>query len=203
MFNGISAFFKDKNYNPKEYWNQRTDPNNEKGNEQERVAFDRDYIDRQVRGSSSVLELGPGVGRTFDAYNKGVNVSALDISENYKEQLVEEATKRSLGISFCCLDRADSSFPYSDKKFPVGVASQVLLHIPPANIKHTISELVRTCEKVVIITFYEHSPERKNKKAKHVFNHDYIKIISELGCQIDNLVMKDKRIYFTVQDYSG
>lgn len=143
-------------YDPVKYWNKRPNPNNELGETKERVAFDIDYISRVVGSEASVLELGPGVGRTFGAYNKGSKITALDISTKYADRLKETAQELGLTLEQVFLEDPKAAFPLKDNSFKVGVCSQVLLHIEPAAVTHSLKELVRVCEKVVIITAYKH-----------------------------------------------
>lgn len=191
-------------YDPVEYWSSRTNPNNELGESKDRVNFDVSYIKKFVGNleEATVLELGPGVGRTFSAYSGGQTITTLDISTKYSEKLALTAEKSQLNLTQQHLKPMDS-FPFEDQSFAVGVASQVLLHIPPENIRHTIKELARVCENVVIITAYVHESSNERASVNHVFNHDYIGICTDLGCAMHNVIMNEGRICFTLRKWSS
>lgn len=185
-------------YDPFTYWSERENPNNSEGERQERVNFDVEYIRGAIGDVNSILELGPGVGRTFAAYTCDSNIATLDISTNYAEKLLSVADALNLHLTQQYL-KPRAPFPFEDQSFNVGVASQVLLHVPPESIEHTLSELVRVCEKIVIITAYKHEPPCIRLNGNHVFNHDYFSICTSLGCVMNNVVMNDGRILFTAE----
>jgi hypothetical protein len=186
-------------YDPIAYWNSRPNPNNVQGESPERVNFDAGYIRRAIEDFDPILELGPGVGRTFSAYNKGRHVTTLDISHEYAGKLSSVGQSLGLHLNQCYLTQIYDPFPFGDKEFSVGVASQVLLHIPPEFIRHSMSELVRVCEKVVIITAYTHG--FPTKRGYHVFNHDYFGLCTDLGCAMHDVIMNEGRICFTLRKF--
>ena len=118
-------------YDPFTYWNSRSNPNNTEGTDAARVAFDTGYIASAVSHLDPVLELGPGVGRTLGAYARGRNITALDLSRAYTDKLLLRASELGLTLTPLYLSSPMDPFPLADKRFPVGVASQVLMHIPP------------------------------------------------------------------------
>lgn len=186
-----------KRYNPVAYWNCRSNPNNVMGESPERVKFDAGYIKRNIEGNDPVLELGPGVGRTFSAFMPGSHVTTLDISSKYTKELSSIGQSLGLHLTQRYLNQPLDPFPFDDMTFPVGVASQVLLHIPPNLIKHSLSELLRVCGKVVVITAYTHG--LSTNKAYHVFNHDYFSLCTDLGCAMHEVIMNEGRICFAIR----
>jgi len=186
-------------YDPIKYWNNRLNPNAPEGLTEKRVAFDTEYISSAVKGLYPILELGPGVGRTFSAYEKGCHITALDISKRYSYQLKEASLSLGLELEQYYLSAIHDPFPFGETTFKVGVASQVLMHIPPEHLRHTLSELIRVCKKIVIITSYSHGFPVRFKKGPdlHCFNHDYFSLCTELGCIISDLIENEGRILFT------
>ena len=201
LFRLLRKLLKGK-YDPVSYWGGRANPNSPEGESQKRVDFDVGYISQAIGDvAESVLELGPGVGRTFKAYYKSnIRVTTLDISRKYADDLLLASQKQGIELEQFYLDTGDSVFPFENNAFPVGVASQVLLHIPPVSIRHSLSELIRVCEKVVVITAYAHG--KPTKIDHHVFNHDYFSLCTELGCSMHNVVMNEGRICFTIRKLS-
>jgi len=195
VFKRITSQF--KQYDPYQYWNKRKDPNNAQGVTRDFVDTHVNFIKKHTAGNNKIFELGPGVGRTFDVYDEGIEVKTLDLSKSYQDTLASEAEKRGINLEQHFLSKTDDSFPFSDSEFPVGVISQVLLHIPPEYILQTLSECLRISDKLVIITAYKHGEKTSNNT--HCFNHDYFSIFSELGCSIDNLIAKNGQIFFTVR----
>ncbi len=181
---GLKRNAKTDVYNPISYWNARSDPNNEAGRAHERVATDVDFIGKHVGELKSIFELGPGVGRTFRAYKAGANVTSLDISKAYADQLSAAAAEAGVVLQQHCQAGLLDRFPFDDASFEVGVACQVMLHQPPDVFAHSIREMSRICAKLVIISgFHSTFPQSATKAigAPHVFSHDYIWALCELG----------------------
>lgn len=186
-------------YDPATYWNHRPNPNNEAGVQRDRVDFDVAYIQRSVDGEQDlVLELGPGVGRTFGAYGPGQHVTSLDLSRIYREQLAELANSQGIDLDQRFLADPADPFPFGDSTFSVAVASQVLLHVPPDNIRHTMSELVRVSRRTVAISAFRHGEPIGVHAGAHDFNHDYITIATDLGCALHDVISHEGRILFNM-----
>lgn len=183
-------------YEPYEYWNQRSNPNNDEGLSDEQRNFDIQYIKQAVRGQDRILELGPGTGRTLSAYGSEQIVFTLDISKKYSDTLAAEANKRSIEVRQSHLESTESSFPFEDRYFQCGVASQVLLHIPTNIIQHTLNELQRTCTKLVIVNLNLHSTLQE-ELAPHVFNHDILAMLSDSGFEANQVKKFRNKIYLT------
>ena len=96
------------------------------------------------------------------------------------------------------IDDPLAPLPFDDAAFRAGVASQVLLHVPATAISHTMSELVRVCELVVVIAADATAWARRRRLPRHVFFHDYRGIAAQLGCDVNDVVSADGRIYFTL-----
>lgn len=184
-------------YDPVAYWNSRRNPNSRKGESSDAVAADVSYIRHALGNGSRILELGPGVGRTFAAYQPGARIVTLDIAQSYQDRLASAALANKLELDSHYLDNPDGAFPFKDEAFDKGVASQVLLHVPPKTIRHTLSELARVCREVIVITRYSHGRATRSRfNAGHVFNHDYFSLLSSLGCSLHDLIKRDNKLYF-------
>lgn len=172
-------------YDPVEYWNARQHPNTK---EDPGIREDHaQYLNKYISNARGVLEIGPGVGRLFSLYTPLGKVHTVDISKHYIDRLRQAAKDNNVSLSDHYLDSATSDFPFSDNQFSIGIASYVFLHVPFENIKHTMSEMARTCEKVVIMSGIGESwpkNEAERKPSSHCFNHDYEKICSEIGCEV-------------------
>ena len=190
------AFSLFKKYNPDNYWKHRKNPNNSDGESKKRIEFDVKYIKSEIKQEKKILELGPGVGRTIEAYSHDTQLFTLDISEKYHDILKEKCENNEISLKQNYI-KSHENFPFANNEFNVGVTSQVLLHVPPNLISHTMSELTRVCKKVVIITAYTHGV-KKFFGLNHVFNHNYFNISTELGCRMDNLIMNEGRICFVL-----
>ena len=201
MIRGIRRLLRG-NYDAVDYWNDRSDPNNPCGRDPARVAFDTTYISEGVQDSDPILELGPGVGRTFGAYSSGQRVTTVDVSRRYSQELRDVASSLGIRLHQVYLDREHDEFPFEDREFPVGVASQVLLHVSPDVVEHTIGELMRVCNKVVVITRYRHGGQTRTKTS-HVFNHDYFKLCTDAGGVMNRVLKKEGRIYFDLEKREG
>lgn len=186
-------------YDPAKYWNTRENPNSDSGLADDRVEFDAGYIRAMVGDAKDILELGPGVGRTLRAYSAAHNLTSLDLSTSYSDKLARAASSRGLSLRQLHLDGPDDRFPFDNRRFAVGVCSQVLLHVPPEHVVHSVSELVRVCERVVVITKYRHGAPTVDPHVQHVFNHDYFGLCTSLGCSMNELVFNEGRICFVIE----
>jgi len=186
-------------YDPHLYWNKRADPNNPEGRRKDRLDFDISYIRHSVARSDTILELGPGVGRTFPAYRPHTTIHALDISKIYTSHLKEAATAHHLSLHLQFLEQPNASFPFSDNTFDVGVASQVFLHQTPDIFATHFSEMARVCKKFVVITgVHANSVDSPAPTAPHVFAHDYIGAASSFCLSLQNTLVRDGCLYCTI-----
>jgi hypothetical protein len=172
-------------YDPKQYWEDRPNPN-AKGHDQA-PKFIYDFIGPAIKGYTSILELGPGLGRTFDVYKPEQKITTLDLSTRYKDIIEERAKAFGLTVDQNFLDAPDAPFPFEDKAFEIGMTVQVLMHVPPAHIETSIRELIRTSHECVVVTSVGPAP---GTKPSHVFTHDYDGLFTKLGATI---VEKDVR----------
>ena len=188
-----------KLYDPKAYWGNRKDPNNKEG-VTETLNYHIEYIRAHTKGLKNVFELGPGVGRVFEAYEKGAELTCLDITRNYELLAKERAASLGLKLSFEELLDGGSSFPFPDATFEIGVASQVFLHVPNTDIRKYLSECLRICDVLVVITAYRHNTKASlvELTANHVFNHNYMEICTDLGFTMTDVRWLRNQLYFVV-----
>lgn len=166
-------------YDPKDYWENRPNPN-AKGHDKA-PAFIYRFLAAHLKSDATILEVGPGVGRTLDVYAPGQDITALDLSTRYADVVRRRADALGLSLSQAFLDTPEDAFPFEDKTFDTGVCVQVLMHIPEAHINRTLSELVRTCHELVLVSSVA-LPE--GTTAAHVFVHDYDALLRALGAEI-------------------
>jgi ubiquinone/menaquinone biosynthesis C-methylase UbiE len=187
-------------YNEQKYWNKRSDPNTIRGWFSEFRKLTIEYIKKNVAEAESILELGPGRGRTLEAYNSQQKIRGYDISSLYSEQLMQRAKILNLNIRLDIAESVSSFFPYVENKFDVGVSCQVFLHQRPENIVHVMSEMARVCNKVVTVTGGYSS---NRLLARHVFSHDYPTICAKLDCEMNHVIAYPPHIYFSYMKNSA
>ena len=188
-------------YEPMRYWNTRRYPNADIGEEKNRIEFDTSYIRENVNAGDRVLELGPGLGRTFPAYAPDTEVVTLDISRNYQEELNAVANSLGLKLEQRFLASTLEPFPFADRQFDVGVSFQVFIHQPPDVFAHNFSEMARVCGRLIVsVGLHRNTSNSKRAIGRHVFRHDYILEASKRGKRMSNLLENDRVLYFIVHE---
>ena len=190
-----------KNYDPITYWNKRKDPNSDAGREIGRVSFDTNYIRRNTASVDSVLELGPGIGRTFSSYDPGMQITTLDITRNYQEELARVARSAGLGLQQYFLADPREKYPFPDQEFDVGVSFQVFIHQPADIFEHSFAEMARVCKKVIVsVGAHCNTAKSQPHSAPHVFRHDYILQAQKIKRVISNLLIERNVLYFLIEN---
>lgn len=182
-------------FDAKKYWEERENPNATCGHSQA-PKFIYEYLRPRLAGKESILELGPGVGRTLDVYSPSQSISTLDLSTRYSDKVEKRASALGLSLFQHFLDAPGDRFPFTDDAFDVGVCVQVLMHVPPEFINVTMGELLRICQVSLIVTALKLPP---HSKANHVFEHDYKLLVSGLGCEITEFTAIGNTACFTVE----
>ncbi len=181
-------------YDERAYWNQRQDPNAKEGWEEAHLNQTIAFIRKHTAGAKTVLEIGPGVGRTLPAHTPDRKITGLDISSLYMERLLDRAKELGLSMTLDIAEEGASNFPYETDSFDVGVSCQVFLHQRPDHIVSMMQEMSRVCGKVVVVTGgYRYGSE----SAGHVFGHDYPAIAANIGCELNNVQAFPPHIFFT------
>lgn len=186
-------------YDPKSYWDSRENPNHVKTPAlgEGHTRFLLPYFQQ----ADSILDLGPGIGRLMPAYKLGScrEITTLDITRRYAEELRQTAAQNGVEVKQHYLDDPTDAFPFNDQAFGLGVSFSVFLHIPFDMIKHTIGELGRVCEKVVcVVGANPNWPSSKEECPPdwHCFRHDYKAICADLGFEVSNLSMNGNILSF-------
>lgn len=190
---------REQGYEPKTYWSSRENPNNEQGEKKERIAFEQAYISAMTGDATSILDLGPGVGRLFGAYDSDSFITTLDISELYKEKIERRAEALELNVAQFFLKEPLDRFPFADGEFDVGVAFQVFIHQPPPIFEAQFAEMCRVTRRFVIGSAISQNTVLSQKAdASHVFAHDYIVTASRHGMAVNSCIVRDGVIYLEV-----
>ena len=138
-----------------------------------------DYL-KSITPFSTVLEVGCGFGRLtkiiLSNFPEIKEYTAVDLSphqiENAKKYVRSEIFGRNLSLKFIVSEILSLDI---DRKFDLVIASEVLLHILPAEIDNVISKLVRLSnEHVINIDYYQEIIPKG--LASHNFAHEYEKI---------------------------
>ncbi len=169
-------------YDPAIYWNRREHPNST-----ERPGIgkaERDFLASFIRPSSVIFEFGPGVGRLFELYANR-RVVTIDISKRYSSRLRAAAELHNIELDEHYRATEYESLPFGDYQFDVGVAAQVLFHVPFRSIDDTVRELTRVCKQLVVINGYDPRWLRLGDSGDlHCFNHDFLALSKRFGLDI-------------------
>jgi len=175
-------------YDEYTYWNKRSYPTT-RGMSSKTTQRHIDYIKKHVAGTKKILDFGPGLGRTFEAYLGVEFVQGVDISLLYDKQVRDAA--KTLGITSDLDFITRNDLPYVDAEFDAAVASSVLLHKQPQNILEIMKELIRVAKKVVVISWQEDNvafdkPGVPKPGPDYQFHYSYPDI-----CEANGWMMKD------------
>jgi 2-polyprenyl-3-methyl-5-hydroxy-6-metoxy-1,4-benzoquinol methylase len=179
-------------YNPQQYWTEQGKTYmeqfryNKKFELQEQMLIDYLKSNVSLSSSTSVLEVGCGFGRITKLLllnlpkikeYLAVDLSAYQI-ENAKEyvrpaeMLIKKEGKANPDIKFVVSNIQSLQV---NKKYDLVIASEVLLHVLPSEIKEVVNKLVNMSNKhVVNIDWYEEQTPKI--VAPHNFIHNYEEI---------------------------
>jgi hypothetical protein len=190
-------------YNPKSYWGQRKNPNNPAGEIASRVDFDCDYLTKMVGDARTIVELGPGTGRTMAAYAPGTRLTTVDITDRYLPDLTAAADRQSVKLTPHILEEAEHRYPFDNNAFPVGVSFQVFIHQPYELFAHSFGELMRVARTVIVCAgIHRNSATSKPPGSPHVFAHDYLAATAAHGRVADGVTLREGRLYFVARPSS-
>lgn len=186
-------------YNEIKYWRNREHPNSALTVEpppiEELNYFS--YIKKNLIGCNSALDFGPGVGRTFVAYESLAQLECFDITDKHSNTLKDVAKNYNFKFNFTLGNKIGVT-PYRDKEFDAAISCQVFLHQKPNKIQKIMRELLRVANKVIVISWSEKGPVLTT--APHCFNHNYIQICRKNNWQVMNVKRKPKYIYFVYKE---
>jgi len=159
------------------------------------------YIKKHLSGCSSVLDFGPGVGRTFIAYDSLKKLECFDITDKHLTTLNDAARRYNFKFKFTLGNKIGVT-PYKDKKFEAAISCQVFLHQKPDKIKKVMSELLRIADKVIVISWSQKGSVVTD--APHCFNYNYMDICRKNGWKVLDVKYKPKNnpmyIYFVYKE---
>jgi ubiquinone/menaquinone biosynthesis C-methylase UbiE len=189
-------------YIPEKYWKDRSIPNSSVTESISKVH--RDFLVKNLHGKHRIFELGPGDGRLFKLYSNK-NLDTLDLSENHFALLQAKAIQFNINLSQSYYNNAMAAFPFDNKQFEIAVASQVLIHIPFSFIDHTINELLRVSQSLIIIsgkTDKWPKCESEVHPHSHCFLHDYLSILQRKNVIVDQIFEDDSTIVLVCSEKS-
>lgn len=169
-------------YQPEVYWNKRRHPNTQA--DAPITGADQNFFYPLIRAASSILEIGPGVGRLFPLYTSHGAITTLDVSKNYASRARAAADAAGVAVQAAYVERADQRYPFADATFDLGVTALVFQHIPFDTIAHAMTEAARVCDRVAVrCSINTQWPKRGDAfdPQAHCFLHDYPALCRELG----------------------
>lgn len=188
-------------YDPLAYWNARRNPNSATP---EMTRDHIEYVRRHVSDCRRIIDLGPGVGRIFPAYEGLESVEGYDISTAYRERALDAAGRHSFQFRLRIEDHI-GNLPYEDDRFDAAVSVSVLLHQTPDRVVDLMRELARVARKVVIVSLfdaerpYDAVAKRHAPRPQYCFNYDYFGICeANAWTVIDSHVVPPARQIFLV-----
>ena len=178
-------------YDEVKYWNTRKNPNSP-GSEETDVAYLRKHLeDSEI----IVLDFGPGVGRTFDAYD-GQMVCGYDITRQYATQVWKRAFNAGI-FYFPVFAKEIGELPFLGKFFDVAVCCEVLHHQRPENIEFIMKDLLRVSNKVIVVAYHDPGVAfDKETTHSHCYNHDYKGICERNGWAMTDVLQSDNQLFF-------
>ena len=191
-------------YTEFDYWNRReypTDPNMSQETKKQHIEF----IGEHMVGVKKVLDFGPGIGRTFEAYKGIPYVEGCDISRLYEAQVEAKAEEIGFEFKLIHLDLVQvGKLPYRKNQFDVAVCAEVLLHQQPQHVLLVMSELARVSKKVIVISWTEDrvrfdEPGTPKPGRNHCFHYNYVQICQEQGWKTSDIRYVDRQIYFVYE----
>lgn len=187
-------------YDELTYWRGRPNPTSE---DEIYLQSNLDFLTRNINPGETVLEFGPGIGRTLPIYTlvPVKSVHFCDISNVYYDRLLQACMMFNIPFSGFDLLNHVGSLYYPSKEFDVVIASQVLLHQRPINIIPVMSELARVGKRVVVITWWNpdtkcNTPGVEGEWPTGQFHYDYEQICSSQGWYIDHIARFKDQSYF-------
>ena len=182
-------------YDEAGYWNARENPNSPESKE-----LDVKYLKKHLVDANFALDFGPGVGRTFDAYEKQTAICGYDITSRYFELARQRAEE--LGLCYVPIFvRKIEPIKFPKKFFDAAVCCEVLLHQRPENIEFIMKDLLRVSSKVIVVTYQNLDAEFDTEGSfNHCYNHDYRGICERNGWKMKHVKQTSNQLFFVYHD---
>lgn len=145
----------------------------------------------------SVYELGVGEGRISEPILELKNITRYDGSD-MSNLRINSIRKKLEHFPQFNVEYGQFQDIHPNRTYDLVLASEVLMHITPEEIKGVIKQMLEMGKKYVInIDYWE--PKGHTKLAKHNFLHDYAKIYSDLGYNVSRDELPYKQSLFMVK----
>ena len=182
-------------YKPENYWRERGESYKDEFKSKNRNPVQKAKYETQGRlliellgrlSFKSVLEIGCGFGRItklmVDAFPAIESFDALDLSPDQLKNAKEYVN--SAKVTYHCT--TFQAFTAQENTYDLVVASEVLLHVQPIEIKTFMARMIALSRaNVVHIDWSPRTPP--TRPAAHNFPHNYPQIYRELGSKIRGL----------------
>jgi len=178
-------------YKPKDYWSKAGRvPDNEILKIQGKT-----IVEHLLKiDFKSVFELGPGEGRITKPILENKDIEYYDAVDYtpLRIEIIREKLKNYLNFNVQYGNFQEIDI---DKKYDLVLASEVLMHIKPNDLKDVMKKMVNISNKYIINIDYWES-NNSIKLANHNFIHDYGKIYDELGVKYTKIDLDYKQSIF-------
>lgn len=162
-------------YDPQNYWHTRGHAYQGQEHWEEMVCL-KEMVHKHITTPSKVLEVGSGYGRIYQLLKSElVDFHACDIADSMRYVHCERT-----GL---LPDKWDGErLPYDADAFKLVIAFDVLLHIPPKDIRRILGEMCRASSRLVCVASWV--VPVGTSLATHVFSHDYDRLFVEQGLSV-------------------
>lgn len=128
-------------------------------------------------GAASVVELGCGSGRTFEAYAKASvrQITGLELAPAMLA-LARARASELKGTDISVLEHDIREAPPSELRCDLVTSTRVLQHIHPRDISRTLSNLVRLQPKAIYL-----NEGLEPTRLAYLFRHDYEELLKPFG----------------------
>lgn len=157
------------------YWANRKSPNAERADCVTGAHIE--YIWASITPGASVIDVGPGNGRTLVALGRAVRVTTIDCTDRYAGELQARANYLGIAIEQRHYNHGES-LPARDVEADFAIVCEVLLHQPHDGIERFMQELARVSTTVLAINSIVRAEKRG---AEHCFARDYRAIAEDRG----------------------
>jgi len=165
-------------YVPKQYWEER-------GNGYsvgiQNVKQDIEHLALFIStvGPQTILDVGSGWGRVYATLHRH---NLADPSMYYMVDFADSMRRNCHARTGILPDPWDGKFlPYADQYFDMVLSFQVMLHVPPTDIRLFLAEHIRVARRWVYI---DTAGIVRKRLADHCFHHDYVGLFAAHGARL-------------------